>query len=238
MHFVLYRFCILGRYSRRQIDGETDMLHRLIRWCAVALICCSPTTWAADAPVEGQDYRLLIPAQPTDNPSKVVVTEFFSYECSHCFEFYPFVTSWSHKLPSDVVFQRVPISLGRAVWVPAVQVFYALQAVGKLDQLDGAIFRGIHMENARLLDDASMIDFVAKHGVNKGEFAAAYNSFGVKSSTMRADQLMKSYRIQGTPTMVVDGKYVVMSEGTRSFEELLARTDKVIAKARVEKGRK
>jgi thiol:disulfide interchange protein DsbA len=195
----------------------------LVRWFAVVLSCCGLSAWAADAPVEGQDYQLLSPAQPTSNPGKIVVSEFFSFQCSHCYAFYPVVKAWAAKLPQDVVFERVPVSLGRSSWVPVSQAFYALQAMGKLDQMDRLIFAGIHVQNIRLLDEASVTNFVAKQGVNAAEFTAAYNSFGVKSSTVRADQMMKSHRVQGTPTMVVDGKYVVMGEGTRSYDELLAR---------------
>lgn len=190
---------------------------------------------AADMAVEGQDYQLLSPAQPTSMPGKVVVTEFFSYQCSHCYAFYPVVTSWAGKLHKDVVFERVPVSLGNRNWAPIAQAFYALQAMGKLEQLDRAIFTAIHTQNIRLLDEAAITAFVASQGVNAAEFTATYNSFGVKSSAARAEQQMRAHRVQGTPTLVVDGKYVVMSEGTRNYEDLLARTDRIIARARADK---
>ncbi len=219
------------------------MRHRLIRLFVLLVSCCGVSAWAADAPkaagaVEGTDYTLLNPAQPTSNPAKIVVTEFFSYQCSHCYVFFPLVTSWANKLPKDVVFERVPVSLGRDSWVPIAQTFYALQVMGKLEQMDRLIFNAIHVQNTRLLDEAGITAFVAKQGVNAADFTAAYNSFGVKSSTVRADQLMKTHKVQGTPALVVDGKYVVLSDGTKDYNDLLARTDRVIAKARAEKSRK
>lgn len=214
------------------------MRYSLIGLFAVVLSVCGLSAWAADAPVEGQDYQLLNPAQPTSDPGKIVVSEFFSYQCPHCYAFYPEVTAWAHKLPKDVVFERVPVSLGRSSWVPVAQAFYALQAMGKLEQMDRLIFAGINVQGAKLLDEASITSFVAKQGINAADFTAAYNSFGVKSSTVRADQMMKTHKVQGTPTMVVDGKYVVMSEGTKNYDDLLARTDKLIAKARADKAHK
>ena len=74
--------------------------------------------------------------------------------------------------------------------------------------------------------------------MNAAEFTAAYNSFGVKSSQLAAEQKMKTHMIQGTPTMVVNGKYIVNGEGTKGYEELLQRTDRVIAMARAEQARK
>jgi thiol:disulfide interchange protein DsbA len=214
------------------------MHQRLLRLFALLMLACGSAVWAADAPMEGADYQLLSPAQPTSNPNKIVVTEFFSYECSHCFMFYPVVTAWANKLPKDVVFERVPVSLGRASWQPISQTFYALQALDKLDQLDRLIFNAIHVQNIKLFDEASITAFVAKQGVNAADFTAAYNSFSAKSSVLRAEQMMKSHRVQGTPALVVDGKYIVMNEGTKNYEEWLARTDKLIAKARAERARK
>jgi protein dithiol oxidoreductase (disulfide-forming) len=211
------------------------MRHRLLNLFALLLLGCGASAWAADAPVDGTDYQLLLPPQPTSNPDKIVVTEFFSYQCSHCFMFYPVVTAWANKLPKDVVFERVPVSLGRASWQPISQAFYALQAMGKLEALDSPIFNAIHIQNVRLLDEASIIAFVARHGVNAVDFKATYDSFGVKSSVVRAEQLMKSYRVQGTPSLVVDGKYMVLAEGTKNYDEWLARADKLIGKARTDR---
>jgi thiol:disulfide interchange protein DsbA len=214
------------------------MQHRLLRLFALLMLACGSWASAAEPLVEGTAYKLLSPAQPTSNPGKIVVTEFFSYECSHCFMFYPVVTAWANKLPKDVVFERVPVSLGRAAWQPISQAFYALQAIDKLDQLDRLIFNAIHVQNIKLFDEASITDFVAKQGVPAADFTAAYNSFSAKSSTLRAEQMMKAYRVEGTPSLVVDGKYLVMNEGTKNYEEWLARTDQLIAKARAEKTHK
>jgi len=215
-----------------------QMRHRLFGLFAWLMLACGSSAWAADALVEGRDYQLLSPAQPTSNPAKIVVTEFFSYQCPHCFVFYADVTPWAAKLPKDVVFERVPVSLGRAAWQPVSQLFYALQAMDKLDSLDHAIFNAIHVQNVKLFDDQSVAAFIAQQGVNPADFAAAYNSFSAKSSVLRAEQMMKAYRVQGTPALVVDGKYVVLNEGTKNYAEWLARTDQLIAKARAEKTHK
>jgi len=50
---------------------------------------------------------------------------------------------------------------------------------------------------------------VAKHGVDRAKFSAAYNSFSMQSKVTRAKQMVRSNGISGTPTIVVDGKYVI-----------------------------
>ena len=66
--------------------------------------------------VQGRDFSLIVPAQPTDHPDKVEVIEFFSYACPHCAAFNPSVGQWAAKLPSNAVFVRVPVSFGRPQW--------------------------------------------------------------------------------------------------------------------------
>jgi thiol:disulfide interchange protein DsbA len=44
-------------------------------------------------------------------------------------------------------------------------------------------------------------------GVKAATFIATANSFSVDTRVRQADQLVKDYRVQGTPTVVVNGKY-------------------------------
>ncbi len=74
---------------------------------------------AAPAPAPGRDYQLVDPPQPTTDPARVVVTEYFSYMCPHCASFAPTFSAWTKTQPADVRVERVAISLGHARWEPA-----------------------------------------------------------------------------------------------------------------------
>ncbi|MBI3478896.1 MAG: DsbA family protein, partial [Nitrosomonadales bacterium] len=67
------------------------------------------------------------------------------------------------------------------------------------------------------------------HGVDRAKFMAAYNSFSMQSKVTRAKQMIRSYNISGTPTLVVDGKYVI--EGLQP-EDTIRALKEVIAMAR------
>src|SRR5690606_16906739 len=56
----------------------------------------------------GRDYELVNPPQPTADPSKVEVLEFFWYGCPHCYHFEPDLNAWLKKKPDNVVFVRQP----------------------------------------------------------------------------------------------------------------------------------
>ena len=176
------------------------------------------------AQTAGKDYTPISPAQPTDDPAKIEVLEFFSYGCPHCSDFHPLISSWAAKLPGDVVLKRVPITFGRAAWANTAKLYYALEATGDLAKLDAAVF-----------EEKAIVEWVARKGVDQKKFSEAFNSFGVMSKVKRGDQLAQAYKIQGVPAMAVDGKYLVGGSG---FNEVLANTDKLIAKARSEKSGK
>ena len=197
---------------------------------AVALAVVSFTADAAA--VEGIDYRKIDPPQHSSTTNKIEVLEFFSYGCPHCNEFYPLVNGWAAKLPKDVVFKRVATGLGRMPWTNLAKMYYALESTGDLTRLDGQIFHAIHEEHLPLFDEKAISDWVAKHGVDPAKFKLAFESFGVTTKANQAEDMVESYKIEGVPTLTVDGKYVVLGN---SFEEMLTNADTVIALDRAER---
>lgn len=155
----------------------------------------------------GKDYTLLNPPQPTDN-KKIEVLEFFFYGCSHCYHLHEPLTAWEKTKPRDVVLTFVP-TIFRDSMEPMARTMYALESMGQLDKLHDALYRAWNVDNIELFDEASIGDFVAKKGVDRTKFSAAYNSFSMQSRVARAKQMVRSYRINGTPTLVVAGKYVI-----------------------------
>jgi len=183
----------------------------------------------------GRDYAPINPPQPTESAGKIEVIEFFSYGCPHCNDFHPLVSQWASKLPADVVFKRVPISFGRSQWFNLCRLYYAAEAIGELGRLDSAAFMAIHGKGVKLYDDETINQFAVQQGVDGRKFSAAYASFGVQSKAKRGDQMAQAYKVQGVPAIAVDGKYMVLNEGLKSYEELLGRADQLIAKVRSEK---
>lgn len=172
----------------------------------------------------GRDYQLLNPAQPTSG-EKIEVLEFFFYGCSHCFHLHPQITAWEKTMPRDVAITYVP-TVFRDSWEPMARTFYALEATGQLRLLHDALYQAWNVNNVDLSDEAKILDFVGPRGVDRGKFSAAYNSFSVQSRVTRAKQMIRSYGINGTPTLVVDGKYAITglqpADAVRVLNEVIA----------------
>jgi thiol:disulfide interchange protein DsbA len=156
---------------------------------------------------EGFDYRILPVAQPLETKGKVEVIEFFWYGCPHCYDFEPELSSWIKRQPKDVSFRRVPVAF-RDDFMPHSQLFYALESMGKGDALNEKVMYAMHKENKRLLTEPEIADWVATQGIDRNTFLATYRSFAVVSKARAARQLAEAYRIDGVPTIVMQGKYV------------------------------
>ena len=186
------------------------MIHIIKLFSIFLLIFSANQMVLAQTPIkveEGFDYRVLPITQPIDAKGKVEVIEFFWYGCPHCYEFEPELKGWIKRQNKDVVFKKVPIAF-REELMPHSQLFYALEALGKGDTLNDKVMFAMHRENKRLLNENEIADWVAAQGVDRNAFLAAYRSFAVLSKARAANQLGNAYRIDGVPTVAVQGKYI------------------------------
>jgi thiol:disulfide interchange protein DsbA len=156
---------------------------------------------------EGFDYRILPTPQPLESKGKVEVIEFFWYGCPHCYDFEPELNAWLKRQPKDVIFRKVPVAF-RDDLMPHSQLFYALEAMGKGDALNDKVMYAMHKENKRLMTENEITDWVATQGIDRNTFLATYRSFAVVSKARAARQMADAYRIDGVPTVVMQGRYV------------------------------
>ena len=197
----------------------------------LALLC---TTQAFAAPEPGKDYTLVNPPQPTNSGGKIEVLEFFFYGCSHCYKLYPFLSAWEKKKPKDVELTHVPTIFNPA-WEPMARTYYALESLGQLKQLEGGLFKAWHVDNKDLGSAAKATDFVVQNGVDRKKFSDAYNAFSTESKVMRNKQMQQIYGIRGTPTLIVDGKYLITGLNPADAIKVL---DALVDKARKERAGK
>lgn len=201
----------------------------------LATIAVPGAVAGAAEPIEGRDYQRINPAVPTSDPARIVVTQFFSYQCPHCYKFEKPHAAWAAKLPADVKPERAAVSIGHAGWVPAAQAFYALSAMKKVPAIDDALFGAIHRERLGLTDEAGIANWVAKQGIDRAEFEKMARSFSVQLQVRRADEQSRKIRLPSVPTLVIDGRYLVTIRDDGDFRDQLALVDTLIERARRER---
>jgi thiol:disulfide interchange protein DsbA len=123
-------------------------------------------------------------------------------------------------------------------YAQGARAYYALDAIGQEERLHKALFDAVHTgSRLRVGNEAALTEWLGKHGVDTKKFAAAYRSFSVEGKLKRAAQLTQSFKIEGVPSMAVDGRYVVITDNIRSFEQLLSVTDYLIEQERKKGGK-
>lgn len=189
----------------------------------------------AAAPVEGRDFQRLQAPQPTGDPKKVLVTEFFSYQCPHCYSFAPSFEAWTRKAAPDVQVERVPVALGRKSWEPAARAFYVFSAMKQLPRMDGVIFDAIHRQRMGLDSERAMLQWVGSAQVDARQFESLYRSFGIETQVRAAEARSRAHQVPGIPAIVIDGRYLVLINDNGDFPSQLAVVDELVARARREK---
>ncbi len=159
------------------------------------------------APVNGAEYRTLEKPQQTESGKKIEVTEFFWYSCPHCNVFEPVLADWVKKQGDAISFKRVPVAF-RDSFQPQQRLYYTLEAMGKVEELQKKVFAAIHAERKSLDSEAAIADFIATQGVDRKKFLDIYNSFGVQTKLRRAAQLQEAYKIDGVPLVAIDGRFI------------------------------
>ncbi len=188
-------------------------------------------------PEAGVDYLVLETPQPVETGDKIEVIEFFQYSCPHCFAFTPDLNAWRKHMPPDVQYRRVPVAFDPSRQ-PHSQLYYALEVLNRLDDLHDKVFNAIHLNKRPLMEANDIADFMAANGIDRAQWLATYNSFSVVSKANRAVQTWTAYKIDGTPMLACDGKYLTAPSMVRSRSRTgaLLVLDYLIERARKERG--
>ena len=183
---------------------------------------------------EGFDYRVLPIAQAIEAKGKIEVLEFFWYGCPHCHDFEPQLDTWVKRQAKDVFVKKVPVAF-RDDLLPHSQLFYALESLGK-SNLHAKVMETMHVGKRKLLTEPEIADWAVSQGIERETFLKAFKSFTVTSKARAANQIAQAYRIDGVPTVAVQGKYITSPSITAgSKARAIEAMDHLVNKARKEK---
>ena len=221
---------------------------RALRLAFIAASLLAATAFASPTdPKPGAEYTVLAAPQGTRAVGKKVeVIEFFMYHCPFCHAFEPVLEQWVKKQGDNVVFKRIHIPY-QGPSDPEAHLFLTLQAMGKSEAYQGAVFDAVgdivNRKRSETLTEREILDVAYRlPGIDQATFMDTWNAFGVKSMLGRLTGIVSNnYKVNSTPTIVVDGKYVTspgqVSGATRTrnqqqlFQETLQVVDALVAKA-------
>ena len=204
-----------------------------MKWITLAALLLSSAVFAQPMNpggnyVAGKDYKVIEPAQPTDDANQVEVVEVFGYLCPHCATFQPYIEPWSKNRPERVSFQRVPVVFQRS-WEPLARAYYTAEALGLLEQSHNALFRALHTERQPLRNTDDLAHFFTSFGVSREEFDNTAKSFTVQTKLSRGVTQARRWGVTGTPSVIINGKYLATGSMAGSYERLIQIVDHLVA---------
>jgi thiol:disulfide interchange protein DsbA len=160
-------------------------------------------------PQNGVDYLTLTRPHAVEAGAKQVeVIEFFMYHCPVCNGLEPRFEAWVNREGARIKVRRIHYpSTGPND--PEAHLYLTLDALGQLGALHEKVFHAVHVEHIRLNQEAAIIDWAAKNGVDRARFVEAWHSSSVTTRLRQLDKLVASYGVDSVPTLVIDGRYVV-----------------------------
>ena len=211
----------------------------------IAIVACVPA-FAATSWKEGVNYQL-VENMPRSSaaPGQIEVVEVFSYGCPACNVFAPTARKLRQSLPANVKWSYIPASFNVAEDWPMLQRAYCTaQLLGIADKTHDAMFDAIWKTGELTIVDAATgqikrplpsIEDAArvynKHaGVKVADFVATANSMSVGIRMKEADEYVRIYRVDHTPTVVVNNKYRTDVQMAGGYPQLIELVTWLVAK--------
>lgn len=181
---------------------------------------------------EGVEYKRIDGGKPYRAiPGKIEVAEVFAYWCSHCAHFAPMLESWKRGLPKNVQVIYVPSALDKSD--DYARFHFAADAAKSLPVLHSRLFAAIHEtgELPRAAELPQIAGYAARvQGVNAKALAAALKDSKTLEAKMQyAHDFAVRSNIPGTPSLVIDGRYLVLGNSYQGLLDNASRVLKAIA---------
>ncbi len=188
---------------------------------------------ASPLPIRAEiEYRVIKP-QAVSVANGIEVIDFFWYGCPHCHNLQPSLEHWISQKPADITVRRIPAIL-RDSWAPHARLYYTLEALGEVERLHQRVYHDYHVTKLSLGSPDVAADWAASNGIARARWEESYNSPAVQRKVEEASKLARAYSITGTPSLVVNGRYLTSGNMTETPNGTVRILDGLIAKIRAE----
>ncbi len=172
---------------------------------------------------EGVSYRAIKGASSTYQGGKVDVVEMLWYGCQTCYVMQPELEQWAKNAGQRIAYRKMPAVTEESM-VLLARAYYAAEVLGVKERIHKPLFAAIHESRRQIASEADVIEFFEEQGVAAQDFERALNSHYVSGKLRRARMMSERYGINGAPSVIVDGQYLVdpsMVSSPRRFIEVI-----------------
>jgi thiol:disulfide interchange protein DsbA len=119
--------------------------------------------------------------------------------------------------------------------VPQQRLFYTLEALGKVDEMQAKVFKAIHVDKQPTAKEDQILAWAEANGFDKAKFKEIYNSFAVSTKARKASQLQDAFKVEGVPALGIAGRWYTDGSMAGNMQRALQVTEYLIAEARKSK---
>jgi thiol:disulfide interchange protein DsbA len=196
----------------------------------LSLACTGQAPGAKPVPYQEGLHYFLIDGAPATANRPMELVEAFSYLCSHCNTFEPYISAWKKRKPDHVEFRRIPVIFGRGSWELYARGYVTAEMMNVGEDAHMAMMDRLWKEKNMIRSMEELAEFYSQFGVDKEKFLATSGSFAVETRLKKDQQKIQSFGITGTPSLVLNGKYrIAGSAAVPSFDVMLDVVDFLIA---------
>lgn len=162
--------------------------------------------------------------------AKVVLTEYFDYECPPCGAYYPMVKQLEKDHPEvRFVFRYFPLS-GHKNALNAAHAVEAAARQGKYFEMGDLVFSHQDEWGGKSEADASLFDgYAQKLGLSMKQWNADRESASVDERVQRDFNEGLKAGVEGTPTFFLNGEKINTPSSVEAFSDLLTEAGKAPA---------
>ncbi|SFS74554.1 thiol:disulfide interchange protein DsbA [Succinivibrio dextrinosolvens] len=167
---------------------------------------------------QGTDYKI-VTEHITTTPQ---IREFFSFFCSHCYALDPSFNEIKKAFEGKAEYIYNPVGIiGGDVGVETQRAYAVALNLGISEELREELFDRIHVKEKYPEDPAYFTELFESLGVSKERYEQESKSFITAAKISEYDRYVKEYGIEAVPEIVVNGKYLAMTDNVDTAEEYI-----------------
>jgi len=124
-------------------------------------------------------------------------------------------------MPEGVAFRRVPAVFGRESWELYARAYVTAEMMNVPDEAHGALMDRIWKQKEILRSIDELAIFYSQFGLDRDKFISTSQSFAVDGKLRKEQALIQTWGIRGTPSLVLNGKYLITGNATVSSYDVM-----------------
>ena len=210
---------------------KKTIFHRILLLLSGSLLFSGAIQAQSGSPIPYQEglHYFEIEGAPAIGDDQQELVELFSYLCTHCNTFEPYISSWKKRNANKVAFRRIPVIFGRAAWEIYARGYVTANMMGLGDEAHSALMDKLWKEKAVMRSMEELAGFYSAFGVTAESFLATSQSFAVDARMRKDQRLAQTFGVRGTPSLVLNEKYrIAGNAAVPSFDVMLDVVDYLI----------